>query len=189
MLMKKLYSTIMLLAMMVAALGFTACGGDDGDDKGGGNNEPISGDFVKVTFQGNTYQESIPIYCQIDPVGWNGDTPLTYTYDAIPHFENYGFEFMFGIIHYSRKTDLLKSLPGSYDCAGGIYLNYYSNLTFTGLLEIDYIEYDFVSGTHEVTSVKEVGGRVQIEGNFTNIFEYHGDTKTIKGNYRMTIPN
>ena len=32
--MKKLYSTIMLLAMMVAAVSFTACGGDD-DDKGG----------------------------------------------------------------------------------------------------------------------------------------------------------
>lgn len=30
--MKKLYSTIMLLATMVAALSFTACGGDDGSD-------------------------------------------------------------------------------------------------------------------------------------------------------------
>ena len=29
--MKKIYSTIMVLAMMVAALGFTACGGDDDD--------------------------------------------------------------------------------------------------------------------------------------------------------------
>ncbi len=27
--MKKLYSTIMLLAMMIAALSLTACGGDD----------------------------------------------------------------------------------------------------------------------------------------------------------------
>lgn len=37
--MKKPYSTIMMLAMMVAALGGTACGGDgDDDDKGGGGN-------------------------------------------------------------------------------------------------------------------------------------------------------
>ena len=35
--MKKLYSTIMLLAMMVAALSLTACGGDDGEDEIGGN--------------------------------------------------------------------------------------------------------------------------------------------------------
>lgn len=33
--MKKLYSSIMLFAMMVAALGLTACGGDDGDEIGG----------------------------------------------------------------------------------------------------------------------------------------------------------
>ena len=36
--MKKLYSTIMMVAMMVAALSFTACGGDDegnGDNNGG----------------------------------------------------------------------------------------------------------------------------------------------------------
>ena len=30
--MKKVYSTIMMLAMMVAALSFTACGGDDDDE-------------------------------------------------------------------------------------------------------------------------------------------------------------
>ena len=30
--MKKLYSTIMMLAMMVAAMSFTACGDDNEDD-------------------------------------------------------------------------------------------------------------------------------------------------------------
>lgn len=35
--MKKQYSTIMMLAMMVAALSFTACGGDDDVDNGGGD--------------------------------------------------------------------------------------------------------------------------------------------------------
>lgn len=34
--MKKLYSTIMMLAMMVTALGLTACGGDDEEDDAGG---------------------------------------------------------------------------------------------------------------------------------------------------------
>lgn len=33
--MKKLYSTIMMLALMVAALGFTACGGGDDEQNGG----------------------------------------------------------------------------------------------------------------------------------------------------------
>ena len=36
--MKKVYSTITMLSMMVAALSFTACGGDDDDvDNGGGD--------------------------------------------------------------------------------------------------------------------------------------------------------
>ena len=32
--MKKIYSTVMMLAMMVAALSLTACGGDDDGDGG-----------------------------------------------------------------------------------------------------------------------------------------------------------
>ena len=39
--MKKLYSTIMMLALMVAALSFTACGGGD-DEESGGQETPSS---------------------------------------------------------------------------------------------------------------------------------------------------
>ena len=35
--MKKVYSTVMMLAMMVAALSLTACGSDDDVDNGGGD--------------------------------------------------------------------------------------------------------------------------------------------------------
>lgn len=41
--MKKFYSTIVMLAMMVAALGFTACGGDDDDEVGGGDTSKLVG--------------------------------------------------------------------------------------------------------------------------------------------------
>lgn len=40
--MKKLYSTIMLLAMMVAALSLSACGGDDDENDGGGGSSASS---------------------------------------------------------------------------------------------------------------------------------------------------
>jgi len=50
--MKKLYSTIMLLAMMVAALSFTACGGDDGGN-GGGDNPPTGG--KTLSYDGTAY--------------------------------------------------------------------------------------------------------------------------------------
>lgn len=49
--MKKLYSTIMLLAMMVAALSLTACGGDD-DEEGGGDSSFIVGTWSVSSGQG-----------------------------------------------------------------------------------------------------------------------------------------
>ena len=51
--MKKIYSTIMLLTMMVAALGFTACGGDDDDDINGGGNS--SKGEMTLTIDGESY--------------------------------------------------------------------------------------------------------------------------------------
>lgn len=49
--MKKLYSSIMLLAMMVAALSLTACGGDDDENgvDGGNNSETLVGKW-KCTY-------------------------------------------------------------------------------------------------------------------------------------------
>ena len=48
--MKKIYSTILLLAMMVAALSFTACGGDD--DEIGGNSSFLIGTWSVTSGQG-----------------------------------------------------------------------------------------------------------------------------------------
>ena len=41
---------IMMLAMMVAALGFTACGGDDEEDGGNGNSSSLVGIWDVVRF-------------------------------------------------------------------------------------------------------------------------------------------
>ena len=55
MIMKKLYSAIMLLAMMVAALCFTACGDDDDEDGGNGNFD--DSEYFQVTINGETYND------------------------------------------------------------------------------------------------------------------------------------
>lgn len=55
--MKKLYSTIMMLAMMVAALSFTACGGDDDNQGGDGN---INSNNVVGTWKGYACADSNP---------------------------------------------------------------------------------------------------------------------------------
>ena len=51
--MKKLYSTIMMLAMMVAALSFTACSSDD-DEDGGDNGSMLVLDGYKMRHSLNT---------------------------------------------------------------------------------------------------------------------------------------
>lgn len=50
--MKKLYSAIMLFAMMVAALGLTACGVDDKEDEIGGNSSFLVGTWSVTSGQG-----------------------------------------------------------------------------------------------------------------------------------------
>ena len=50
--MKKLYSTIMMLAMMVAELSFTACGDDDDDEVGGSHPSFLVGTWSFVYAEG-----------------------------------------------------------------------------------------------------------------------------------------
>jgi hypothetical protein len=192
--MRKTYSTVMMLAMMVAALSFTACGGDDddNDDIGNGGGDSSSS-YIEVKFDGDTYREAIPewICAQIDNMGTDSQgKKLTYTYDMVAHFKNnYGFNFMFGIVHYRNRADLLASSPGSYLCGGSISdRSILNNLTFYPLFELDGDEYDLVDGYHNVRSIQSVGGDVRIEGSFTTVFERRGDTKNIQGSYSILIP-
>lgn len=53
--MKKLYPTIMLLAMMVAALSLTACGGDDGGDGNGGGGTNSNQIYDVLQINGEDY--------------------------------------------------------------------------------------------------------------------------------------
>ena len=46
--MKKYYSVLVMLAMMVAALSFTACGGSDDEEDGGGIPSPSSSMTIKI---------------------------------------------------------------------------------------------------------------------------------------------
>ena len=56
--MKKLYSTIMMLAMMIAALSLTACGGDDEDEIDDNNSIVGLWEVVSIDFNGADGVES-----------------------------------------------------------------------------------------------------------------------------------
>ena len=172
---------------MVAALSFTACSSSDDENNG---DVPASRDFLQVDYEGKTYIEDLSIYAQIKPFGTdNQNRKLTYTYDMVAHFEDNGFTFMIGLVHLTNESELLASNTGTYSCAKDIFDdNMYQNLALVTLLEVNNDEYDWVSGTHQVKSIKKVNGDVQIEGSFTSSFELNGDRKTVKGSYRITIP-
>lgn len=188
--MKKIYSMMMMLAMMVAAMSFTACSSDDDNDPGTG-----SGDFFQVVIDGKTYTNNIlpDAYAGEGTFRDHDNKPLTWTYDGGGHFNNFeeGMDFGIGVIHYAKKADLLASSLGTYGCVEGpLYSNTdnnFKNLNFWSSLTIDFNDYELKGGTHEVTSIKDIAGKVQIEGKFTTYHEYRGDKQTVTGNYRITI--
>lgn len=191
--MKKFFSFFTLMVMSVfMVMGISSCSSDDDEEDGIGTETPISGDYIRITLDGKTYSDKILdwYYIQVDPVGRDSNNKsLTLTGDMRDHFEDYGFSFMFGVVHFSKMNELLASSPGTYGCSKDMLRDdYYRNLTFTATLDIDYDEYEWVSGTHQVKSIKEVGGKVQLVGSFTSKFELDGNIKTVKGDYRITIP-
>ena len=67
MIMKKLYSTMMMLAMIVAALGFNACGGDsDDEEEGNHNSSSIVGTWQSSSAEGWLFEDG-------DETGDEGD--------------------------------------------------------------------------------------------------------------------
>ncbi len=68
--MKRIYSTLMMLALMVAALSFTACGGDDEEDEFGDTSFLI-GTWSVTSGQGwfDDYFDDEPEYIQIKSDG------------------------------------------------------------------------------------------------------------------------
>ena len=185
--MKKLYSTIMLLAMMVAALSFTACGSDDGGNGNGGSGSGFyTGDFIELTIDGKTYKKNlIGIYTEIElsSFGYEGLTLTSTTEDV---FCDEGFRFFMGLSHYSSSSKLLSSSTGSYNVHTKSN-NDSSNLCLFVQFQKNSIDYDAESGTHKVTSIKQVSNGVQVSGTFNITLKRNSNTKMIEGKYTMTL--
>ena len=94
--MKKLYSTIMLLSMMVAALSLTACGGDDDEEDGGVFDD---NEYCQYSINGETHNDkyfSGGIFANYEPKERNGielhpyggmteSIPISYQDDMMLH--------------------------------------------------------------------------------------------------------
>ena len=80
-----------MLAIIFAALSFTACGSDDDDNASGGGS---STSYIEVNFNGKTYREKIyeEVLAQIDNSGVDEQgKKLSFTYDMQAHFDNLNY--------------------------------------------------------------------------------------------------
>lgn len=191
--MKKFIDYLFIVLLVVLPFSITSCSDDDSD---GG-----SSDYIEVTFNGKTYRESIPGFGYTIQNGTETDSEgrrITITRGAADSFsDKYGFTFMPEIAHFSNKADLMAAKPGTYlhkdDFWGNIWEGDTPVENFTLVTELEIFEsdtyYELKNGQHQVTSIKEVGNNVQIEGTFNGTYYCDENNKQceIQGKYRMTL--
>ena len=180
----------LLPALLLGCLSFmfVACGGDE--DSGGSSGS--SQDYIELTVNGKPYKKTVNLYGLSDNFGRDADgNRLSYTYLIEDIFTNEDFDFGYGLLHFSNKEMLLASKSGTFACED--YNKSWnrnkpsSNLTFYPQFEPEDDVCRMASGTHQVTSITQVGSKVRVIGKFTAVFE--GDeTYQLKGQYQITIP-
>lgn len=180
--MKKLYSTIMLLAMMVAALSLTACGDDEEEIENGLYG---SDDFIEVTIDGKTYHKKMfGIYSQVE-IGKN-DMVLTGTTEDV--FDEDGFGFFMALTHSEKKNKLLSSPLGDYSVGDYLWFDDEpENLCFYPQYEKNRHDYELSGGSHQVTSIKQNKNGVQVCGKFKITMYDDDESVVISGKYGMTV--
>ena len=173
----------MLLAMMVAALGLTACGDDDDDEIINGISS--SGDFIELTIDGKTYhKELLGIYSELE-VGEN-DMVITGTTENV--FDDEGFNFFMALAHTEDKQKLLSSPIGTYSVSNKV--GYYDDAEYFCIFP-DYERnrnyYNLRNGSHQVTSIKQTKNGIQVCGAFKITMYYDNESVSISGKYGITV--
>ena len=188
--MKKLYSTIMMLAMMVAALGLTACGGDDEDDDIGGGIS--STNYLEVIIDGTKYtqQYELPFVAITLPSDVDNSLWLSSSVE-----EEFGGNLNFGIAIY-HKSDinaLLGSSTGTYNVIGNKKSIWQQASDIHNLtLQLSYRNgsgnCEVMDGTHKVTAInKKDNDAVIISGTFTALLKDNKSTYEVSGKYQVTV--
>ena len=160
--MKKLYSTIMMLAMMIAALSLTACGGgDEDDDFGGGSNSP-SGNKTLI-IDGNSYY--CGSLCTLEQTNGSG---MYFTIEAVEDkvYQTKGKELKVHISP-SKVSQLSVGQVFSYD---DMSIRNYRGLT---QMELNAYSWDAVSGDITIKSI----GKTQITIQINSLVVKHENTE------------
>lgn len=181
--MKKLYSKILMLAMMVTALSLTACGGSEDDEI----NDKLydASDFIEVTINGKTYfQKMIGIYVEAGI----GEKDMVVTAMTEDVFDDDGFSFFLALTHSKNIDKLLSSSLGNYGVGDVISIDDEpENLCLYPSYKKDDNDYKLKSGSHQVTSINKTKYGVQVCGIFKVTMFYEKKSVVISGKYGITI--
>ncbi|MCH5311688.1 MAG: hypothetical protein J1E57_07025 [Prevotella sp.] len=166
--MKKIYSTLMMLAMMVAALGFTACSSDDDGDAEGGNDDIA----LTITVDGQKHEFSREIVEGMDGFAtWeshNGKNYLRIGTWSMP--ADLQFYYPYGIV------------PATFFSVG--YDNFENDATDIKLVSAASNYCDYVSGS--ATVIKNDGKRMVVK--FSNYkFTWNNGTRSIMYDGALTF--
>lgn len=138
--MKKLYSTIMMLAMMAAALSFSACGDDDDDEAGGGSKKTKS--TITLT------KDNGDVYYSISIFDWTSEddfingylTDRGHIFCYMSKKEVYNADYLHIYLENGEKS--INDFPTGYDL-GEPDINF-------GIIQTYSNRYHYVSGSIEV---------------------------------------
>ena len=170
--MKKLYSTIMMLAMMVAALSLTACGGDD--DENGGSNLKQDYDILQVNgvdYACYGYRCDITYSSTWNKTKNSGEILLPCGKLSDAKKGEYDYDYMYGI-----------KLEGSKDLKKGSKLEDYS-LRFDSS-EDYYHNYYYTSGSATVADIRS-DEYVTIKFDSFMVSNKDGDSYVLNGTVQL----
>jgi len=172
--MKKLYSSIMLLAMMVAALSFTACGGDD--DENGGSNLKQDYDILQVNgvdYACYGYRCAVTYTSTWNKTNNSGEIMLPCGKLSDAKKGEYDYDYMYII-----------NLEGSEDLKNGSKLENYS-LKFKSYEDF-YSKYNYDSGSATVTDIRS-DKYITIKFDSFMVTNKDGDSYVLNGTVQLAF--
>ena len=138
--------------LAVSAFSFVSCSDDDDNDNYGEN---ANGEFFEITINGNT---------RIFPLE-STTVSSSFPYSFIQSEETYPVEFL--LTYYSNLEKVANAKVGNYRfCPDGYPQNFDFDISYN--LDDSYLFGR--NGVHTITSIKNVGDEVLIEGTFSGTF-------------------
>lgn len=188
--MKRIYQSLMMVALILAAsMSLTACSDDD-ENEGGGSSS--SRDFLEVTIDGQKHTQNFTLPFVSMTLPSDVESGLWASSSVEEPFEG-DINFSICLYHKRSRSGLLQSATSTYNVIGNKKSIWEQSDDVHNLtLQLGYRNgngnCEVLSGNHKVTSIKSLGNdEVQVCGTFTATLYDNNDTYNASGKYKITV--